>query len=163
MSVELNFDPSQYQPMKEREPVPNGQYRAQIIESEMKRTKKGDGHGLNLTWQIIEGEYKGQYIWNQLNLDNPNQQAVDIAQRELTSICLAAGVGALRNSAQLHDKPVLITVRIEQKDQKYAPKNKITKYERDPAVGGVVAGSVAPAAPAAAASGPSWAQPRKSA
>lgn len=153
MSVALNFDSSQYEPMREREPVPAGTYRAQIIESELKPTKKNDGRYLQLTWQIVDGPYKGQYMWDQLNLQNPNSQTVDIAQRQLTSICRAIGVTKVGDSGQLHNKPALLTVTIKQ-DAGYAPKNRITKYD-------VVDGAtIAPASQSAAAgTPPKWSVP----
>ena len=42
-------------------------------------SQAGTGSYLNLTFEILDGNYKGRKVWSRLNLDNPNQQAVQIA------------------------------------------------------------------------------------
>ena len=76
------------------EPVPAGKYLAAIVESEMKPTKSGNGHFLELTFEVGEGPYKGRKLWARLNLDNPNPQAVQIARGELSAICRAVSFAA---------------------------------------------------------------------
>ena len=64
--------PTKSNPPREFEPIPAGKYLAMITESEMKPTKSGSGSYLQLTFQILEGEYKGRFLWARLNLNNPN-------------------------------------------------------------------------------------------
>ena len=92
------------------EPVPAGQYVAAITESEFKPTKSAAGNYLQFTFQILDGEYKARLIWARLNLDNPNAQTVKIARAELSAICRAVGVLAPKDSVELHNLPLLITV-----------------------------------------------------
>src|SRR5574337_281755 len=85
-------------------PVPSGEYPAIITDSDMKPTKKNDGQYLELTYQIIDGPYKGRLVWGRLNLDNPNAQAVAIAQGQLNAIVAACGItAAMSDSQQLHN------------------------------------------------------------
>jgi len=37
----------------------------------MKPTKTGSGTYLELTFQVIEGQYKNRLLWSRLNLSNP--------------------------------------------------------------------------------------------
>ena len=92
-------------------PIPSGEYPAQIVESDMKPTKNNNGQYLELTYAVIDGEFKGRKVWVRLNLDNPNAQAVEIANRQFASIRDAAGVGQVTQSEQLHYKPH--TIRVE--------------------------------------------------
>lgn len=96
--------------------VPAGKYLAVITETEMKPTKAGTGQYLQLTFQIIEGEYKGRLLWARLNLDNPSAMAVKIARAELSAICRAIGVMQPKDSLELHDLPLVIKVGCKKRD-----------------------------------------------
>ena len=56
------FDANQVEPTAAFDPIPAGKYLAVITESEMKPTKAGTGHYLQLTFQILEGEYKNRLL-----------------------------------------------------------------------------------------------------
>lgn len=110
-------------------PVPEGTYTAMIVDSEVKATSKGTGHYLKLTFMITDGEYYGRKIWENLNLDNPNPQAVDIAKRTLKSICDALDIeGEISDSEELHGQDMLINVAITPERPPYAASNAIKKY-----------------------------------
>ena len=91
--------------------IPAGKYQAVITESERKETKSGTGEYLQLTFEIIEGDFKGRKLWARLNLSNPNQQAVQIARGELSAICRAVNVLQPGDSVELHNLPLTITRR----------------------------------------------------
>lgn len=91
-------------------PLPSGEYLAQIVDSDMKPTKKNDGEYLELEYVILEGDFKGRKAWARINLDNPSDKAVEIAQRQFASVREATGVAAPRDSQDLHYKPHLIRV-----------------------------------------------------
>ncbi len=107
----LNFDANQVEPATEFEAMPPGKYTAVLVESDLKATKAGTGKFLELTFEVIEGEYKGRKVWGRLNLENPSRDAVRIARSELSSLCRATGVLAPKDSSELHDIPVVLTVR----------------------------------------------------
>ncbi len=106
-----HFDASNVPPATPFEPIPAGKYLAQMIESEMKPTRAGDGQLLAMTFDILDGPLTGRKIWDRLNLVNNNAQTVEIAQRQLSAICRAVGVLQVSDSEQLHFKPILITVK----------------------------------------------------
>lgn len=94
------------------EPLPAGWYPVVIIDSEEKETRAGNGSYLQLTLEVIDGEFKGRLLWARLNLNNPNPKAVEIAQRDLANICKAVGVMAPKDSSDLHYKPLAARVKI---------------------------------------------------
>lgn len=98
-------------------PLPVGDYRVEIIESEIRATKSGDGQYLMLTMQIIDGEHNGRRIWDRLNLWNPNSTTVEIAQRTLKSICNAVGKPVIEDSEELHQIPFVARARMAKSKQ----------------------------------------------
>ena len=90
----MPFDPNKHE-SKSFDCLPSGDYTAILEGAELKETKKGNGHFLSLTFQIVSDPGKGRKIWTNLNLDNPNATAVAIAEAELADICRAVGVLAL--------------------------------------------------------------------
>ena len=84
------------------EALPAGEYRVQILQSEMRVTKAGTGQMLWLDLEVLEGEHKGRHLYDQLNLINPNPTAEEIAQRTLSAICHAVGKLQVSDSEELH-------------------------------------------------------------
>lgn len=112
----LNFDANTVEPNVALEPVPAGKYTAVITESEIKPTKSGNGQFLELTFEILDGEYKGRKVWTRLNIDNPSADAVKIARGNLSAICRAVNVMRPKDSADLHNLPLEITVKCKKRD-----------------------------------------------
>lgn len=128
--TELNFDSTVVEPTGKFTPIPMDDYLAIITDSEMKDTKKGDGKYLLLTYEVIEGEFKGRKIFETLNLINSNQTAVEIAQRALSAVCRATGVLHPKDSSELHGKPLVISVGIRAGSNGFDEKNVIKGYSR---------------------------------
>lgn len=157
MGVSLaGFNAEAYKPLDSLDPVPAGWYTVIITESEMKPTKAGDGEYLQLTMQIVEGEFQGRLIWDRLNLINPNQTAVDIANRALAAICRAVGVLTPTDSSELHDRPFQVKVSVRPARDGFDATNEVKGYR---ALGAAPAAPATPAAPvgAAAAASPATA------
>lgn len=123
------FNANEVEPAATFDPVPAGKYLAVITESEMKPTKAGTGQYLQLTFQVIEGEFKGRLLWARLNLDNPSAMAVQIARSELSSICRAIGVMQPRDSLELHSLPLVVSVGCKKRDDTGELANEIKGYE----------------------------------
>jgi hypothetical protein len=124
------FDTNEVEPAVAFEPIPAGEYEAVITESEMKRTKAGDGSYRQLEFQIVEGEFKNRLLWDRLNLDNPNAQAVQIARAELSAICRAVGVMAPNDSVELHNLPIVVHVRCKKRKDTDEIANEIKGYSK---------------------------------
>jgi len=135
--ADLNgFNANQVEPTTEFEAIPAGKYLAMITESEMKPTKSGSGSYLQLTFQILEGEYKGRFVWARLNLNNANGTAVQIARSELSAICRAVGVMTPSDSVELHNLPLVITVKCKKRDDTGDVSNEIKGYAKWEAANG---------------------------
>ena len=123
-----DFNANEVQPNTEFEPIPAGKYLAVITASEMKPTKNRAGSFLELTFQVIEGEYQKRNLWARLNLVNSNETAVQIARGELSAICRAVGVMTPKDSSQLHDIPLLISVKCKKRNDTGEVTNEIKGY-----------------------------------
>ena len=159
--ADLNgFNAHDVEPQAEFEPIPAGRYLAIISDSAMKPTKSGGGSYLELTFEIIDGPYKGRKVWSRLNLNNSSQQAVQIARGELSAICRAVGVMQPRDSVELHNIPLTVTVKLKKRDDNGELTNEVKGYAKKdaaasggaqqqqsttaPASGGAYAGSTPP-------------------
>lgn len=125
-----NFDANQVEPSVAFNPIPAGRYTAAITESEYKPTKSGAGRYLQLTLQILDGEHKGRLVWARLNLENSNATTVKIARAELSAICRAAGVMQPRDSFELHNIPIEITVGLKKRDDNGELTNIVKGYAK---------------------------------
>ncbi len=109
-------------------PVPANKYIAQITKSLYKATKKKDGHYLKLIFKILIGEYIGKTIIENLNLDNPNPIAVEIANKALNSICQATDQIGVEDSDLLHGIPIEINVKVNPASATNPASNSIIGY-----------------------------------
>ena len=130
------FDANQVEPAVGFEAIPAGKYVAMIVESEMKPTKAGDGAFLELVFQVLEGEFKGRKLWARLNLENANPLAVQIARAELSAICRSTGVMTPNDSVELHDLPLLITVKCRKREDTGDIVNEVKGYAKKEAAQG---------------------------
>jgi hypothetical protein len=126
-----NFNAEEVEPSSSYDPIPAGWYKAIISNSEMKPTRDGYGEYLSLTLQIIEGQYENRLVFARLNLKNANEKAVDIARKDLAAICRAVGVMSPRSSEELHDKPLMIKVKVRPAQGEYDASNDIGGYKAD--------------------------------
>jgi hypothetical protein len=130
------FDARNVEPTADFEPIPAGKYLAMITESEMKPNKSGTGGYLQLTFQILDGPYKNRFVWARLNLNNPNATAVKIAHGELSALCRAIGVLAPNDSVELHNLPLVITVKCKKRADTGEIQNEIKGYAKKDAATG---------------------------
>lgn len=138
--------------------VPAGEYLAVIEESDYVPTKDGTGKILKLTYQIIDGKMKGRKLFENLNLENKNEQASQIARRSLNSIGMAVGVDIIKNSDQLHNKPMKIDVTVKDSAE-YGKQNIIKKHL--PVSGNPQETNVQESSPSTSAPVPPWNQDKK--
>jgi hypothetical protein len=135
-----------------RDPLPAGEYTATVTASEMKDNRAATGKYLALTFQVVDGPHTGAFVWANMNLVNPSEQAVQIARAELAALCKSIGVLQPRDSTDLHDKPVIIRV-VVRKDDNGNPRNEIKAYKP---VGTAPAAATTAKPAAKAASVPPW-------
>ena len=131
----LDFNANTVEPATDFEAIPAGKYVAAVVASEMKPTKAGTGNYLELTFEVLEGEFKGRKLWARLNLDNPNALAVKIARSELSALCRAVGVMEPKDSCELHNLPLVITVK-QKADAEGEVRNEVKGYAKRETAGG---------------------------
>lgn len=118
------FDATTVEPSKPIEILPPGKYVVQIVASEMRATKDGQGQYLWLELDVLEGEFQGRKLFDRLNLVNNNPTTVEIAQRTLSAICHATGRMQVQDSEELHLVPMVADVRVQpSKTEGYGPAN----------------------------------------
>lgn len=157
------FDATQQAAMQSFEAMAAHKGLMMIVASQMKPTKAGTGSFLECELnEIGDGVYKGRKLWVRMNLSNPNKTAEEIANRELGAICKAVGILKPTDSAELHNRPMMVDVGVKKNDRN-EDENYVKGYEP---IGGMQASAPAPApapasgvAPAAVAppAAPPWA------
>lgn len=126
--VELNYNAEGQEGMSDRSVLPPGEYVAAICKADLKEAKTGNGNAyVNLEFEVKDGAMSGRRFWTMLNLWNSNAQAVEIAQRELTSICHATGRLRVADTDELLGIPMLIKVGV--KTDSYGEKNEVKGYK----------------------------------
>ena len=158
--------------------IPAGMYQAIITasggdpkdertgEDGLVSSRSGTGRYLPMTFEIIQGDYKGRQIFKNFNLENNNRQAVDIALRELKELLLAVGWDFVKNPSgpndteEIHNIPMTLEITIR-KDKKSDDERNEIKHFKPRQVPGMPAAAPAAGAkpaPAAAPAAAPWAR-----
>ena len=146
------FDATSVDPTTSYEVLPPGKYTVQIVQSEMRPTKDGNGQYLWLELDVLDGPHQGRKLFDRLNLVNASAQTVEIAQRTLSAICHATGRLQVQDSQELHLIPMTANVTVQPPKNGYGESNKI-RYQP------LKDGQAAPPATAAPAKAPAPAAP----
>lgn len=83
----IDFNPVQYDLQTAMEKMPAGWYKAVINAAAIEETAAKNGIYLKLEFKIIDGPFNGRKVYNNFNLKNPNQQTVEIAMKQLATLC----------------------------------------------------------------------------
>lgn len=122
------FNAHEVEPNAAFDPLPAGKYLAAITSSQMKPTKNGQGSYLELEFEVLEGEFRGRKVWDRLCINHPNAMTVKIARGNLSAICRATGVMQPRDSVELHNIPLLITVKCKKRQDTGDLSNEVKGY-----------------------------------
>ena len=159
------FDANTVEPSAPSDLLPPGDYKAEIVRSEMKETSKG-GQMLELEMSIIDGTYRNRRIFDRLNLVCASDVAQQIARQTLSAICRATGQMTVSDSDQLHTKPMTVKVAVKAASGDYGPSNVVKGYSKPTGASGGgytsaarMAAPAAPSAPSAPPSAPAKAMP----
>ena len=131
-----NFNANEVEPNVGFEPVPADKYIAMITASQMKPTKNGDGSYLELEMTVLEGPYKDRKVWDRLCLTHSNPQTVKIARGNLSSVCRAVGILQPKDSCELHNIPMCVTVKCKKRDDNGEITNEVRGYAKKESVAG---------------------------
>ena len=128
-SLNMNFNAANVEPTASYSPLPSGEYLVVAVASDMKPTKAG-GQYLELELEVLDGNFKGRKLWDRINLVNSNPKTVEIAQRQLSSLCHATGVMNVTDSSQLHNIPVIATIKYKEPQGGYDASNEVRGYQK---------------------------------
>lgn len=145
--IYLNFNAATVEPQVPFEALPAGDYLMALTGARVMETKARTGHYLAMDYTVLDGQYKGRHVFDNLNLWNASQQASEIAWRQLSGLCHAAGVLQVQTVDQLFNIPVLAKLGIES-DPQYGDSNNIRGFTS--ASGPQPGAPAQPAAPGAA-------------
>jgi hypothetical protein len=122
------FDPTTQEGSK-FDVVPVAVYKAQITDASVSQPQSGDGWGINLSWQITEGEYEGRYVFQRITFIHSSIQATTIGRRQFKDLCVATGIDEqVTDVAVFKFIPCQIRVGIEQDKQGvYPDKNRVSR------------------------------------
>jgi hypothetical protein len=108
--------------------LPAGEYKVQIVDSDIVPSKSGDAEMLKLIYEVIaDPQFDGRKIFDNLIMDHrTSTDAVRIGKQKLNTICALTGVKSLKDSAQLHTKTLTLLVGI--REYNGDKQNTIKKY-----------------------------------
>jgi len=107
------FDANSIEPQGDFEVLPPGKYPVLIEKAEVKKTKTGDGHYVALVHTILDGPGKNRKLFNNINIDNPSQQCMEIGLRTLAALGQALGLTCISDTSQLVNKTCIAHVKVK--------------------------------------------------
>jgi hypothetical protein len=121
------LDPNAIDPSRNGfDPLPDGEYIAQIVANEVRHTKTGSGLILVLTWEIVEGDFQNRKVWQNINYQNDSAQAQAIGQGQIKNICDAIGYTEHLDDADvLMFQPCRVRVGRSKKQEGYEQRDEI--------------------------------------
>lgn len=105
-----------------------GDYTVTCVDAELKETNAGTGEYIKIK---LEAE-KGQVFFHNFNTKNPNPKAVEIGLGQLKKFLRVSGAkdpDKIKSVMKLVGLRAVATVKIEDKDDGYGPKPKITNFK----------------------------------
>ena len=108
--------------------IPKGtKVKAMVVDSDIQ--ERDWGVRMPVTLEVIDGEHEGMRIYDGLNLQHHNPKVQAIGQKQLKRLCMAVGVPRFKNTDELHGKPFMLTVGVQEAQGGYDSKNQIGKME----------------------------------
>ena len=128
------LDVSTIEPQGDFDVLPPGKYSIMVDKAEVKQTKKGDGHYLELTMSILDGPAKNRKLWDRLNIQNPSQQCVDIGLRQLSALGRACGVTVVSSEDQFLGKVCVAHVKVKDEQNEIRTYSSLASEPRIPSL-----------------------------
>lgn len=116
------FKRKDYGEMSDFSAIAKGDYIVKITKSEYKANSKKNGHFIALVLEVQNKPHKGHKVFVNLNVDNPSDTAIEMANNELATICDAIGKASIKDTDELMGKMMIATLKI--KDDK----NEVAMY-----------------------------------
>lgn len=114
--------------------LPPGEYEVVITSSEEAVAKSSGNTYIKLTFQIIDGDFKGRNVWHNLILTAGSMEGQRKIDGIITSLCNACGVDEFEDTNDLHDIPLIILLTQKPEADGFGAQNKITSFKSAKAV-----------------------------
>jgi hypothetical protein len=117
------------------EPLPAGDYTANITQSEIKKTNDGTGEYIKMRLDITGPTYQGRVVFSNLNIKNASLKAEEIGRAQLGEIMRALGLPKLRDTDEMIGGHIGIklSIRPPRTDEKtgrtYEASNEVRGYK----------------------------------
>ena len=105
------------EPQADIDIYPPGKYPVLIEKAEVRQTKKKNGHLIALELQILNGPHRGRKLYDNINIENPSEQCVEIGMRVFEALGRAIGLPAITNTDQLLNQTVVAHVKVDKGGQ----------------------------------------------
>lgn len=133
---QLNYNTNDYAPSEDREVIPAGIYDLIVKSEELKDMASGNGKGLSLIYEVIDGPHKGAGIFHWINIEHIVEVTQRIGRRELKSLQVACGIANLNDSSELVGKIFKADIDIEPEKtgnngKVYAARNVVKKFHKN--------------------------------
>lgn len=106
------------------DPIPPGEYRAEVHKAELKENKKGTGYLLKFDYLILGPSYAGRHVFQHMNIKNQSAKAQSIGRRQYKSLSMAAG-----HDTPPDDQDVLlgesIQIKVKNKKETYQGEERV--------------------------------------
>lgn len=182
------FDASKVEPDQGRVgAMPKGWYKTIVEKTELKPTNDGTGQFVSVMFGVVEGNYKGSKFFNNFNVVNASEKAVEIGHKQFSALLHAVGVLQMTNTDQIKNIPFFTRLKYVEPEMetgadgvprvKYEEKNEPSAYRnindqaaieaisKQTGVGVISGNQAAPKAPPQAPPAQQqqqWAQPQQS-
>ncbi|MFM2058422.1 MAG: hypothetical protein RLY71_2807 [Pseudomonadota bacterium] len=146
--AQLFFNAQNVAPQQSAAPIPAGVYLAHVVDSDVRPLKSGNGTGLSLTFEVLQGPYARRKVFANINVKHANPEVERIGQSQLSALCHAIGrLNINGDSAMLHMVPCMIRVKVRKDESgQYEDRNEVSGYEAAQA-GGAAPGGLFPPTP----------------
>jgi len=117
-------------PKQKYEPVTEGWYCVEAEDAEVKETKDGTGEYVKVKFRITSGPFEGRVVYNNFNIKNKNDKAVQIGMSQLKKFMGATGLldcEKLANVGDLCGKAVAAKLKIR-RDETWGDSNVVTSF-----------------------------------
>ena len=109
------------------DPLPAGEYRVMITDSDVVVPKSGKGRMVKLTYECIDPDYQGRKVFDNIVVEHPSADAERIGKQKLNTIGSIVGVKVIKDTAQLHGKPLGLLLGVKTTAE-FGTQNIIKKY-----------------------------------
>lgn len=125
--AQLNYVPDATDQYQGFEPLPAGEYKVQITDSDIVTPKSGNGSMIKFTYEVIaDPQFDGRKIFDNIIIEHSSVEAERIGKQKLNTICALTGVKSLKDTAQLHGKTLSLLISV--KESNGEKQNVIKKY-----------------------------------